>query len=45
MECSLIDIFADFLFKHNVVFEDNVSAEIEILDTCNVRETVITLFP
>lgn len=25
----------DFLYKHTVNFEDNVSTEIEILDTCN----------
>lgn len=30
------DTFADFLFKHNVLFEDNVATEVEILDTCNV---------
>lgn len=30
------DIFVDFLFKHNVLFEDNVATEVEILDTCNV---------
>jgi Ras-related and estrogen-regulated growth inhibitor-like protein len=30
----------DFLYKHNVNFEDNVSTEIEILDTCNVSKTV-----
>lgn len=37
MECSLIDMFVDFLFKHNVVFEDNVSAEVEILDTTTIK--------
>lgn len=32
--------FTDFLYKHTVNFEDNVSADIEILDTCNVSKTV-----
>lgn len=38
------DTFVDFLFKHNVLFEDNVATEVEILDTCNVWNANMTYY-